>query len=76
MFNILTLNKISASGLANFDKELFACADNFDAPDAIIVRSASMHETEFSSKYLLTASLTALFATECAYAENASSKGT
>ncbi len=52
MFNILTLNKISASGLANFDKELFTCADDFQSPDAIIVRSASMHEAEFSSNLL------------------------
>lgn len=55
MYNILTLNKISASGLANFDAEKFICADNFDAPDAIIVRSAAMHEMEFKSNLLAVA---------------------
>ena len=55
MYNILTLNKISASGLANFDTEKFICADNFDAPDAIIVRSAAMHEMEFKSNLLAVA---------------------
>ena len=34
MYNILTLNKISASGLSNFDADKFACADNFESPDA------------------------------------------
>lgn len=46
MFNILTLNKISATGLSNFDSEKFTCADSFDAPDAVIVRSASMHDID------------------------------
>ncbi len=55
MYNILTLNKISASGLSNFDAEKFTCADNFEAPDAIIVRSAAMHEMEFSSNLLAVA---------------------
>lgn len=55
MFNILTLNKISASGLSNFDCEKFTCADDFTAPDAIIVRSAAMHDMEFSSNLLAVA---------------------
>ena len=55
MYNILTLNKISASGLSNFDNTKFACADNFDSPDAIIVRSAAMHEMEFQSNLLAVA---------------------
>lgn len=55
MYDILTLNKISATGLSNFDAEKFNCSDSFDAPDAIIVRSASMHETEFSSNLLAVA---------------------
>ncbi|MBR5234156.1 MAG: 3-phosphoglycerate dehydrogenase [Clostridia bacterium] len=52
MFNILTLNKISASGLANFDAAKYACADDFSAPDAVIVRSASMHEMEIPASVL------------------------
>lgn len=51
MFNILTLNKISKSGLANFPDE-FACSDAFETPDAIIVRSAAMHDMEFASNLL------------------------
>ena len=55
MYNILTLNKISASGLSNFDAEKFTCADNFESPDAIIVRSAAMHEMEFAPNLLAVA---------------------
>lgn len=55
MYNILTLNKISATGLSNFDAERFSCRDSFEAPDAIIVRSAAMHEMEFSSNLLAVA---------------------
>ena len=55
MYNILTLNKISASGLSNFDASKFTCADNFEAPDAIIVRSAAMHDMEFASNLLASA---------------------
>lgn len=52
MFNILTLNKISASGLSNFDAAKYTCADDFTAPDAVIVRSASMHEMEIPASVL------------------------
>lgn len=52
MFNILTLNKISASGLSNFDAAKYTCADDFAAPDAVIVRSASMHEMEIPASVL------------------------
>lgn len=55
MYNILTLNKISASGLSNFDAASFSCADNFDSPDAIIVRSAAMHDMELKSNLLAVA---------------------
>lgn len=55
MYNILTLNKISASGLSNFDCDKFTCADDFDSPDAIIVRSAAMHDMEFKSNLLAVA---------------------
>lgn len=52
MYNILTLNKISASGLANFPKDSFACSMDADKPDAVIVRSASMHEMDFADNLL------------------------
>ena len=44
MFNILTLNKISKIGLDKLDAAKYNCADSIEAPDAVLVRSASMHE--------------------------------
>lgn len=52
MYNILTLNKISKTGLSNFDSAKYTCADDFAAPDAVIVRSASMHEIEIPDSVL------------------------
>ena len=43
MTNILTLNKIAACGLAQFPAG-YACGDAVEAPAAILVRSASLHE--------------------------------
>ena len=51
MYNILTLNKISAVGLDNFSGE-YKCGADISAPDAILVRSASMHEMELSKSTL------------------------
>lgn len=48
MFNILTLNKISRNGLDRLDSALFTCGDAIENPDAILVRSASMHEYELA----------------------------
>lgn len=50
MFEILTLNKISKSGLDKLDSSRYACSDSFDAPDAVLVRSASMHEMTLNEK--------------------------
>lgn len=50
MFEILTLNKISKNGLDRLDASKFVCGDAFETPDAILVRSASMHEMELSEK--------------------------
>ena len=50
MYNILTLNKISKNGLDRLDAAKFTCADAVENPDAILVRSASMHEMELSEK--------------------------
>lgn len=52
MYNILTLNKIAACGTDKFDNSKYACADNFENPTAIMVRSASMHEMELSPETL------------------------
>ena len=46
MYNIKTLNKISKIGLSQFDETKYTCADEFENPDAILVRSASMHDME------------------------------
>ncbi len=50
MFEILTLNKISKLGLDKLDSAKYTCADSFDNPDAVLVRSASMHEMELPEK--------------------------
>ena len=46
MFNIKTLNKISPAGLDRFDRTKYTYGDDIAEPDAILVRSASMHEME------------------------------
>lgn len=46
MQNVLTLNKIAACGLEKLDPNVFAVTDAHDDPDAIILRSFSMHEME------------------------------
>ncbi len=46
MFKILTLNKISKAGLSLFGDEFEIHADQCENPDAIMVRSASLHEME------------------------------
>lgn len=52
MYNILTLNKISKTGLQHFDAAKYACADDVAAPDAVIVRSASMLDMEIPGSVL------------------------
>ncbi len=46
MQNVLTLNKIAACGLEKLDPNVFEVTDAHDNPDAIILRSFSMHEME------------------------------
>lgn len=55
MFNILTLNKISKLGLDKLDKEKYACSDSAENPDAILVRSASLHDTVLSESTVVIA---------------------
>ena len=52
MANILTLNKIAAVGTDKFDKAKYTVTDNCDAPEAIMVRSAKMHDMEFKDNLL------------------------
>ena len=51
MYQIQTLNKISPVGLAELG-ENYQVADTVENPDAILVRSAVMHEMEFGSNLL------------------------
>lgn len=52
MYNIQTLNKISAVGTNIFDKTKYAISDAPENPDAIMVRSAKMHDMTFGSNLL------------------------
>lgn len=55
MFKIKTLNKISPVGLSKFDPAKYTCADDIEAPDAIMVRSAAMHDMELPESLLAVA---------------------
>lgn len=46
MKNILLLNKISKIGLNVLDPDAYACSDSVANPDAIMVRSAAMHDMD------------------------------
>ena len=52
MYNIKTLNKISNVGLSKFDKSKYAYGDDVENPDAIMVRSAAMHDMEMPTSLL------------------------
>ena len=52
MYNIKTLNKISPVGMKKFDKAKYNCGDDITNPDAIMVRSASMHDMEMPQSLL------------------------
>jgi D-3-phosphoglycerate dehydrogenase / 2-oxoglutarate reductase len=46
MYKIQTLNSISLVGLKQFTKESYEVANEISNPDAILIRSSSLHETE------------------------------
>lgn len=52
MYNILTLNKIAAIGTNKFDTAKYTITDDCATPDAIMVRSAKMHDMEFAPNLL------------------------
>ncbi len=52
MYNIQTLNSISHVGLQNFDKSRYKVSDEVENPDAILVRSAKLHDMEFNPELL------------------------
>ena len=47
MYKILTKNKISHVGLQHFAKSKYIYGDDVENPDAMVVRSASLHDAEF-----------------------------
>ena len=51
-FEIKLMNKIAAIGTEQFDKDLFACGSDVEAPDGILVRSADMLSYEFNENLL------------------------
>lgn len=51
MYNILKLNKIAAIGTDRLGDN-YNCVDECDAPDGILVRSASMHDMELPESLL------------------------
>ena len=55
MYKVLTLNKISPFGLDNFDPKAYTCGDKIENPDAILVRSAAMHDMEVPESLLAVA---------------------
>ena len=50
MNNIKLLNKIAKVGTDIFDKKVYHVADDVENPDAIMVRSAAMHDMEFGAE--------------------------
>ena len=52
MYKILTLNNISEAGISQFDPAKYTVGPDIEAPDAILVRSAKMHDMEFAPNTL------------------------
>lgn len=48
--NICTLNKISACGTDRFDRAVYTVGSEVADPDAVLVRSASMHDMEMPAQ--------------------------
>ena len=51
MYNILTLNKIAAIGTSRLGDN-YKYGDDVEIPDAVLVRSAAMHNMEFADNLL------------------------
>ena len=47
MYNIKTVNKISPKGLSLLAADKYNCGEDIADPDAILVRSAALHDMEF-----------------------------
>ena len=46
VFKVLTLNNISVAGLERLPRDRYEVASEIPRPDAVLVRSADMHEFE------------------------------
>ena len=51
MYNVLTLNKIAAVGTGRLGAD-YTYGDSIENPDAVLVRSAAMHDMEFADNLL------------------------
>lgn len=47
MYQVKLFNKISKVGLDNLDPALYTCSEDCEAYDAVLVRSAKLHDTQF-----------------------------
>ena len=52
MYNVKLLNKIAKIGTDKLDPEVYNIGEDVEAPDAIMVRSAVMHDMEFGKELL------------------------
>jgi len=52
MYNVKTLNKISKTGLQVLNPAKYTAGDDIEKPDAILVRSAKMHDMQFNPELL------------------------
>ncbi|MBE6599871.1 MAG: 3-phosphoglycerate dehydrogenase [Ruminococcaceae bacterium] len=52
MYNVKLLNKIAKVGTDNLDPAVYNIGENVENPDAIMVRSAVMHDMEFNPELL------------------------
>ncbi len=52
MYQIKTMNKISPKGLVHLDADRYTVGDDFTNENAILVRSAKLHEYDFPSELL------------------------
>ena len=55
MYEVLTLNKIAKCGLDMLDSDIFTVTDSSENPDAVILRSFSMHDMELPKSLLAVA---------------------
>ena len=47
MYNVKLYNKISKVGLEELDAAKYTCAEDFEEYDAVLVRSAKLHDVQF-----------------------------